>query len=741
MAQRSDEERIADVAQDDGIDHVLRLVREACPAERYKRRGELLCSHMRAVKAARRSTGSQQVASHVQEQIEKMNADYAVRTDDHIDVTETRPQRVKGTGRYRHWLPSAILRCCWGLRPRPRSRCKTRTRCTTKQPPPTKPSPLVASARCIASFYRAGHNYVQLIRNAVARKFVLMQRKAFETMRRFDAGVLLISLDETEMQMQLGAAGTSAHVIVMHARLHLRRGQHVERLEVVVPPAAIEATTSAHLLRALQSRMPFSISEVAGKCKEDLTVVLSTDSGTSCVKLARHLQALPAVCRMHQHCLAMTAPLRLGNVMSSLFCATLLTKRHRVQTMVERQLRAYVKKHLKIVYTRPGQEQVDHVSSVLDLLRPLLESRLVDPHRATARSKALADLKAFLCGHLREGPSLYHYCPLGCHCSLEAAQDTLIDLLLTVFVRSPPPTPAWNKWTKVWPPLLFFAVFMQLAQVLPASLDGLCSLASDATLDINEDDIIGLDDQQAFQRQEQTRFRKTSKWLNAPVTADKLMALTVSLQYSLHIMGSFFASARRFGDNTNCITNLANPATSVACQCLRQYFDAFRSDQHALWTPLVGGGRGWSTELYGLASTPALLEVGSLYKRFVLAMDCWPWRLSLLCAPDVSDAKKRAIAEQLWRSSECCLDPFSLKFRARCSNVDAILSQPMTQSLRDVFDMTPLTNIGSENRFASAQTRWSSSHGHVGLPSTMTSDHVLAETKLVLDSATGSANV
>ena len=73
--------------------------------------------------------------------------------------------------------------------------------------------------------------------------------------------------------------------------------------------------------------------------------------------------------------------------------------------------------------------------------------------------------------------------------------------------------------------------------------------------------------------------------------------------------------------------------------------------------------------------------------------------------------------------------------------MDAILSQPMTQSLRDVFDMTPLTNIGSESRFASAQTRWSSSHGHVGLPSTMASDHVLAETKLVLDSATGSANV
>ena len=35
---------------------------------------------------------------------------------------------------------------------------------------------------------------MQLIRNAVARRFVLMQRKAFEAMGRFDSGGLLISL-------------------------------------------------------------------------------------------------------------------------------------------------------------------------------------------------------------------------------------------------------------------------------------------------------------------------------------------------------------------------------------------------------------------------------------------------------------------------------------------------------------------------------------------------------------------
>lgn len=751
MAQDSDDE-LADVVEvvralgddatyDDGIGDVLRRVREACPAERYKRRGELLCNHMRAVKAARRSAAFPQVASHVQERVKRMNADYAVRAEDHIDFSEKRPKRIPGRGRWRHWLPAAILRCCWGLRPQPRSLCRARARCTTKRPPPTKPSPLVASARCVASFYRAGHAYVQDIRNAVARKYVVLQRQAFDAMGQFDSGIFQIALDETEMPLALLAVGTKAHVIVIHARLTMRRGQQVEHIEVVVPPAALESTSAAHLLRALQARMPFSVAEVTGKCRGELTMVLSTDSGRSCLKLARHLQALPAACRMHQHCLAMTAPMRLGGVMSSLFCATLLMKRHRVQTMVTRQLSEHVAKHLNIVYERPGQEQVDHVSSVLDLLGPLLDGRLVDPRRSTVRKRALARLKVFLCGPLRDGPALHHYCPYGCHSSLQAAQTDLVNLILALFVQSPPPTPAWNKWTKVWPPLVWFGVIMQLSHVLPACLAGLCSLASDPALDIDEDDIVGLDDKKAFERQEQARFRKTSKWLNAAITRDKMLALTLSIQYSLAVMGSFFASARRFGDNARCMTALANPATSVAAQCLRRYFNAFSCEQHALWAPLVGGGRGWSTELYCLASTPALLEVGSLYKRFVLALACWPWRLSLLCAPGVSDAEKRAVALQLWESSVCCLDAFSWNFRARCSGVGEILSEPMVQSLRDVFDNTPLTNIGSENRFASLQTRWSSSHGHMGSPSTLASDHVLAESKLVLDSTTRCATL
>ena len=695
---------------------------------------------MRAVKAARRSTGSQQVASHAQERIEKMSADYAVRAEDHIDVTETRPQRMVGTGSWKHWLPSAILRICWGLRPQPRGRCKTHTRCTTKQPPPTKPSPLVASARCMASFYRAGHNYVQLIRIAVARRFVLMQRKAFETMGRFDSGVLLISLDDGDADAtsgcwDQGSRDRHACTLALATRPARRaprggrassrdRGHHFGPLAPrVAVPHAIQHLRGGGQVPGRPHRGPeHGLGDFVREAG-------SAPPGSSrCVSHAPALLGHDGPVAVRQHHELPVLRHAVDEEASRPDHGGAATARVREEAPQDRLHPAWAGAG------RPCQQRLGPAP-------PLLESRLVDRHRATARSTTLADLKAFLRGHLRDGPSLYHYCPLGCHCSLEAAQDTLIDLLLTVFVRGPPPTPAWNKWTKVWPPLLFFTVFMQLAQTLPASLDGLCSLASDDTLDINEDDTIGLDDQQGLERQEQARFRKTSKWLNAPITADKLMALTVSIQYSLQVTGSFFASAGRFGDNTSCITTLANPATSVAWQCLRQYFDAFSSEQHALWTPL-GGSSGWSTDLYGLASKPAFLEVGSLYKRFALAMDCRPWRISLLCVPDGSDAKKRAVAEQLWRSSECRLDPFSLKFKARCSNVDAILSQPMAQRLRDVFDMTPLTNIGSESRFASAQTRWSSSHGHhVGLPSTMASDRVLVETKLALDSAAGLANV
>ena len=127
---------------DDELNTLTELVRNTSPKEKYKRRGELLTAHMRAVKKAKGSTaagsGPAAVAKHVLERIDRMNADYAVRAEDSIDVGAACPQRTSGRGAWKRWLPQAILRACWGLRPRRRAR-QVRLRVRTKTKPPPLP--------------------------------------------------------------------------------------------------------------------------------------------------------------------------------------------------------------------------------------------------------------------------------------------------------------------------------------------------------------------------------------------------------------------------------------------------------------------------------------------------------------------------------------------------------------------------------------------------------------------------
>jgi hypothetical protein len=74
--------------------------------------------------------------------------DFAVRQEDTIDPSEKKPQKVKGRGSYKRWLPAAILRACWGLKPRtrevarPRYRIKKKSKCR-----PHTTAPTVGSAR------------------------------------------------------------------------------------------------------------------------------------------------------------------------------------------------------------------------------------------------------------------------------------------------------------------------------------------------------------------------------------------------------------------------------------------------------------------------------------------------------------------------------------------------------------------------------------------------------------------
>ncbi len=121
---------------------------------------------------------------------------------------------------------------------------------------------------------------------------------------------------------------------------------------------------------------------------------------------------------MHQHCLVMTDVMRLGGLMSPMFCLSLLVRRRRVQNLLRRQLRVYLKSGgIKVIHEPPTEEQRSFVAAILDLLEELLTVRL-ETETATSRIVAWRRLRAILHGIGVNG--LLHYCPVGCHCKMQA---------------------------------------------------------------------------------------------------------------------------------------------------------------------------------------------------------------------------------------------------------------------------------------------------------------------------------
>ena len=131
-------------------------------------------------------------------------------------------------------------------------------------------------------------------------------------------------------------------VLTSHGRISCRQGDTTRAIEIVLPPVLVQSTKAEDLHAGLLKQLPLTTAEFRAKARHSFTLVLNTDSGKPCQKLARFLKASPAICRMHQHCLALVAPLRLGGVMSPLFCAPLLLKRKRVQTLIRKALLPHI---------------------------------------------------------------------------------------------------------------------------------------------------------------------------------------------------------------------------------------------------------------------------------------------------------------------------------------------------------------------------------------------------------------
>ena len=487
--------------------------------ERFVRRSGLLCKHMRAVKRARGRADAVQVAHHVAAKIAKHNSAHAIRREDIIDVHERRPRRLRGSGKWRAWLPSAILRACWGKQHGLRF-----SRMRWKQPGRRTVAPSAGSSAMLAQSFEAAGGYIQQVRDAVAEHFMQLQKEGLQNLRRSDIQFIEIAMDETELPTNVDFPAEAVHHMVVHVIITRHRRREPMTIELTLPPALLESTSAEHLFAALVVRLPFTLHQLVGTSQKTV-IFLNTDSAPSCLRLGRHLgticPTLPSPCKMHQFAIALVSTVSSAGLTSAVFCGSLLLHRKRVVTRVRRELRKCLGEHFKLRFTPASQEQQKEVHDIMDLLKDLVVDSVQEPSARSKRFAAWKRLRVFLVGPISAG-ELWHYCPLGCHSSRQQAIDQLFDDLDEMFLKHPPVVPAWNKWGKILPPVMWFMGFVSLSALLPDCMRRVCDAVDEEALEphlaADGDDalLIGMDDAKAFKCQEQARFKKPASGSTAP---------------------------------------------------------------------------------------------------------------------------------------------------------------------------------------------------------------------------------
>ena len=180
------------------------------------------------------------VPGHAQKKIARYNANTATRRADQICLQRKRPV-IKGRGKYKSWLPNALLRACWGRGARQNAKGKSR------------PSSAAAgSARVVADFVESSHSHVAQVRGAVASKYIEEQNATLESVGAGDHGVMCISLDETGMKLVMEHIRGTQHFCTLHAFLHWRQciGNPPQRQELACAPRILRANTTACMVEA-----------------------------------------------------------------------------------------------------------------------------------------------------------------------------------------------------------------------------------------------------------------------------------------------------------------------------------------------------------------------------------------------------------------------------------------------------------------------------------------------------------
>ena len=755
-AETDDEETLA-VAE-----HVLRCVNRS---EQPKHRGFIATKIARLGRKAKQGSLNKTKANdRISNLIRRYNEEFAKTAEEIIDLDMQKLRPTKGRGSYKKWLPSALLRASWGSKPRRRTVASNTLmrrlrRKTSGVKTPTVAAPTVSSTRAFARQMKSSTSHIARVRYGMSELYMRIQEDALNNLKFVPQQFVHIALDETQEPVSLHGRNELCQVLVIHMKLFRlpARGAALEQLNVVLPTILLQGTTTADLYSGLQARLPISLSKLAASAGET-TFMLNTDSFSSCMRLykvlAAQVRCLSCPCRMHQLCLSLTSGLVYSNMMSALFCGSLTLRQSRFQQLLRVRLRTVLDKQVDMAYEMPEDSAVSHADAVWDLFFPLLvygqsQSQAEGQRRLLGKkAQAWRRLKRHLQGPLSSA-KVIHYCPRGCHTSREEFVEELHTDLCTLFFDAPPPVPAFNKWTKVAPVLQWFGPLFRVHQLLPQILEPVLASARAAALarvtkeflpeDADEEMLLE-DASRDFVKQEYLRIRRFHTFVTAPNIGDKVIAVLCSMLPSLSVLGAFFKSATEPGqvlaDGRQACTalDLGMPSRSPALKAMAVLMEALSDERQSFWQALLPATAAWTDELYCVASTAVLLQLGQLYSRLVQPFSCWPWKAARFFESDanVTQAEKEDLARELLALCDH-QDPFVTEYKKGLHTVQDVLSEGHLEKAHYLLTTAPITNFVSEKSFAGSHTRRACNHGVSPKLPTLAAEHVLAESKSVVD--------
>lgn len=719
---------------DDDLAVVVRECRAAGERDRPAQRGFLHTKIARRGKALASIARRPMLAPHVRQLIRVYNEDNARTREDVLDVFQTKLVRVRGSGKYKCWLPTACQRACWGQPARPRIARKPRKRLVRKTSARTTVDPYIASTRTWAYFLRGCPTHVGRVRQAMSELYIRIQLDRILVLPRAQRQYLEIALDETEMPMSGRVKNEITSVMVVHATVKRPRnpagGDVVfDECKVVAPPITPRSTSADDLYACLLARLPTSLANIKALADET-TVFFNTDSAKSCGKLGRYLETITPTlrcpCRMHQFCLVLVGGMVLAGVIGAIFCGALLLHRKRIQTLMRKRLRGFLEAHVRMQYDPPSPEDKAHKDAVLNfLLKYAFDCDALDSgcqpvsgrhpgHRRqpAPRERAVRRLSRNLSGTSLHGMKLCHYCPMGCHASPVAVIDEMEEDINVIF-SSPPIIIAMNKWTKIMPPTAWFAALLSIGVLLAFLVGALEELYNQMDLTPSEDELLGYKSDRSFLREEAVRLRRFRGFVGSSIMRVKLVALSMSFQVSMAVCGAFFNTSANEPSRlarAPVTLDMIRPSRSPAVRAIRDACHALANERHRHWKLLVADDSEWTVESWTAASVPSWVQVGELYERLVEPVDQWPWRAGLLVDPELSMEAKRAVGQEILDVCSHTV-PFMAAYRRNLRTLEDVLSEDNAQRTIELLTAAPLTNIVSEQSFARARGQQAAKHG------------------------------